>query len=377
MNRQIPLIDLVAQHASLQTELNAALERVTSSGRYILGAEVEAFERAFAAYLGVGHVVGTSSGTAALQLALMAAGVGPGHDVITVSHTAVATVAAIEQAGANPVLVDIDSKRFTLDPDRLAAALTPRTRAIIPVHLYGCPAELDPILAFAHHHGLVVIEDCAQAHGARYRDRHAGAWGHLSAFSFYPTKNLGAMGDGGAVATADAELATRLRELRQYGWRQRYISESRGLNARLDEIQAAILSAKLSHLDRWNARRRQLAMRYRLRLANTSAVLPVEPVEVEHVYHQFVIRSAQRDALRESLAQEAIASGILYPLPVHRQPAYATLAHTALVQSERAAAENLALPLYPELTDEAVDRVCDAVRRFFERQSYSTQRNPI
>lgn len=377
MNRQIPLIDLVAQHASLQTELNAALERVTSSGRYILGEEVEAFERAFAAYLGVGHVVGTSSGTAALQLALMAAGVGPGHDVITVSHTAVATVAAIEQAGANPVLVDIDSKRFTLDPDRLAAALTPRTRAIIPVHLYGCPAELDPILAFAHHHGLVVIEDCAQAHGARYRDRHAGAWGHLSAFSFYPTKNLGAMGDGGAVATADAELATRLRELRQYGWRQRYISESRGLNARLDEIQAAILSAKLSHLDRWNARRRQLAMRYRLRLANTSAVLPVEPVEVEHVYHQFVIRSAQRDALRESLAQEAIASGILYPLPVHRQPAYATLAHTALVQSERAAAENLALPLYPELTDEAVDRVCDAVRRFFERQSYSTQRNPI
>lgn len=377
MNRQIPLIDLVAQHASLQTELNAALERVTSSGRYILGAEVEAFERAFAAYLGVGHVVGTSSGTAALQLALMAAGVGPGHDVITVSHTAVATVVAIEQAGANPVLVDIDSKRFTLDPDRLAAALTPRTRAIIPVHLYGCPAELDPILAFAHHHGLVVIEDCAQAHGARYRDRHAGAWGHLSAFSFYPTKNLGAMGDGGAVATADAELATRLRELRQYGWRQRYISESRGLNARLDEIQAAILSAKLSHLDRWNARRRQLAMRYRLRLANTSAVLPVEPVEVEHVYHQFVIRSAQRDALRESLAQEAIASGILYPLPVHRQPAYATLAHTALVQSERAAAENLALPLYPELTDEAVDRVCDAVRRFFERQSYSTQRNPI
>lgn len=375
MNRQIPTIDLVAQHASLQTELTAAIERVVSSGRYILGEEVEAFERAFGAYLGVGHVVGTSSGTAALQLALMAAGIGPGHDVITVSHTAVATVAAIEQAGANPVLVDIDLERFTLDPGRLAAALTPRTRAIVPVHLYGCPADLDPILAFAHEHGLVVIEDCAQAHGARYRDKRVGAWGHLSAFSFYPTKNLGAMGDGGAVATADAELATRLRELRQYGWRERYVSEARGLNARLDEIQAAILSTKLSHLDRWNARRRQLARRYRLGLANTSVVLPVEPADVEHVYHQFVIRSALRGALRESLAQVGIASGILYPLPVHRQPAYATLAHAALVQSERAAAENLALPLYPELTDEAVDRVCDVVRRFCEKPRHSIQRS--
>ena len=363
MSVLIPLIDLAAQHAALRDPLNAAIERVVASGRYILGPEVESFEKAFAAYLGVGHAIGVSSGTAALQLALMALGIGPGHEVITVSHTAVATVAAIEQTGAAPVLVDNDPIRLTLDPTRLAGALSPKTRAIVPVHLYGCPADLDPILTFARQHGLAVVEDCAQAHGARYRDGAVGTFGDAGAFSFYPTKNLGAMGDGGAVVTADASIAARVSELREYGWRRRYISDRAGLNARLDELQAAILTVKLAHLDAWNRRRRELAQHYRQALHDTPLRLPADPIETVAVYHQFVVCSPQREKLRAHLTRSGIASAVLYPLPVHRQPAYQALRQGdgGLPMAELAAAENLALPLYPELADKAVTFISDAI----------------
>ena len=363
MTAAIPLIDLTRQQATVGRQVAMAIARVVASGQYVLGPEVEAFEREFSAYLGAGEAIGVDSGTSALQLALLAAGVGPGDEVITVSHTAVATVVAIELVGARPVLVDIEPGRFTLDPAALGAALTRRTRAIVPVHLYGTPADLAPILDFAERHRLTVIEDCAQAHGARYRARRVGTWGHLGAFSFYPTKNLGALGDGGAVVTSDPALGTRVRELRQYGWRQRYISETRGVNARLDEIQAAVLRAKLPYLDSWNARRRQLAAGYRERLAHTDLILPGATPDSEPVYHQFVVRTQSRETLRASLAAQAIGSAVHYPALIHQQPAYATLAqtHIALDRSEQIVAEILSLPIYPALTNDELQRICDTI----------------
>jgi dTDP-4-amino-4,6-dideoxygalactose transaminase len=362
----IPLTDLASQHAALQAPLNEAIQRVISSGRYILGPEVAGFERAFADYLGVAYAVGVSSGTSALQLALMALGIGPDSEVITVSHTAVATVAAVAHTGAAPVLVDNDPTRYTMDPARLASALSAKTRAIVPVHLYGCPAEMAPILSIARQHGLRVIEDCAQAHGARYCGQRVGTLGDLGIFSFYPTKNLGAMGDGGAIVTNDAGLAERVRELREYGWRQRYVSEVNGLNARLDELQAAILSVKLPHLDRWNIRRRDLARRYQMILQNTSLQLPAEPPDSEAVFHQYVVRTPHRDSLRAHLAHAGIASGVLYPVPVHLQPAFLHLRRGAegLANAELIAAQNLALPSFPELRDEAVERIGDVIRGY-------------
>ncbi len=363
MNDIVPLVDLAAQHASLHPALDAAIQRVLASGRFILDAEVAAFERAFAEYLGIGHAVGVSSGTAALQLALLAVGIGVGDEVITVSHTAVATIAAIVGTGAVPVFVDIEATHYTLDPGRIAAAITPRTRAIVPVHLYGCPADLAPILAVAQEHGLRVIEDCAQAHGARYRGRPVGAWGDLGAFSFYPTKNLGALGDAGAVVTADPELAARVAGLRQYGWGRRHVSDIHGLNARLDEFQAAVLAVKLDHLDAWNTRRRVLALRYQAALAETGLGLPTEPTETTHVFHQFVVHTARRDDLADHLRRLRISTAVLYPVPVHLQPAYRQAARRAadLDCTEQAAACVLSLPLYPELTDAQHARVCDAV----------------
>jgi dTDP-4-amino-4,6-dideoxygalactose transaminase len=309
--------------------------------------------------------VGVGSGTDALHLALAACGVGPGDEVITVPHTAVATVAAIEMAGATPVLVDIDPARYTLDPARVEAALTERTRAIVPVHLYGCPAELAPILPLARAHGLYVVEDCAQAHGARYRGRRVGAWGHIAAFSFYPTKNLGACGDGGIVVTGDPALAERVRSLRQYGWRKRYVSREKGVNSRLDELQAAILRVKLRHLDAWNDARRALARQYTQRLADHGVTTPSEPGDGTHVYHLYVIRHARRDDLRDFLRERGIGSLIHYPVPVHRQPAYAALgAPGAFPVAERMAREVLSLPMYPELQTEEVTRVVKAIQRF-------------
>ncbi len=364
----IPFLNLKAQYESLKSEIDAAAARVLASGWYVLGPEVEAFEQAYAQMAGCEFGVGTGSGTEALHLALLAAGVGPGDEVITVSHTAVATVAAIRLAGARPAFVDIDPRRYTLNPAELARAFNPRTRAIIPVHLYGQPADMAPIMDFARARNLLVIEDCAQAAGARYQNQPVGSIGHLAAHSFYPTKNLGAAGDGGMVTTNDAALARRLRALRQYGWRRRYISEETGLNSRLDPIQAAFLAVKLPHLPAWNAARRRLAARYRQELASTQAILPAEFPDSEHVYHLFVIRHPRRDALQRYLRAQGVGTLIHYPLPVHLQPAHRSLGNEpgSLPISEGLVAEILSLPLYPELSEAGVSRVAQVIRDFEE-----------
>jgi len=363
----IPLVDLKAAYHRLQAEIDAAVARVLAGGWYILGPEVRAFESEFAAYLGVEHAVGVASGTDAVLLALRALGVGPGDEVITVAHTAVATVTAIELCGAIPRLVDIDSVTYTLDPTHLAAAITPRTRAIVPVHLYGAPADLDAILAVARAHGLLVVEDCAQAHGARTQGRTVGTLGDAAAFSFYPTKNLGALGDGGAVATNRPEVAERLRLLRQYGWRERYVSDVAGTNSRLDELQAAILRVRLGHLEAENEARRRLAARYDAALAGLPIALPAARPDDCPVYHLYVIRAAARDALAEHLRARGIGTGVHYPVPVHRQPAYAHLGYGpgSLPATEAAAAEVLSLPMYPDLTEGAVDTVAAAIRAYY------------
>ena len=368
----IPQIDPRAGYFEQKAEIDAAIARVLASGQYILGREVEAFEAAFAAWLGVGHAVGAGSGTDALELALRACGIGPGELVFTVSHTAVATVAAIERAGAVPVLVDIEPGGFTMDPAALEAALRApppgRPAAVLPVHLYGEPADLAPILEIARRHGLYLIEDCAQSHGAVYRGRPTGSFGDIACFSFYPTKNLGALGDAGMTATDDAGLAVALRELREYGWRDRYVSARVGINTRLDPLQAAILGAKLPRLADDNARRRAIAARYDRGLSGLPLELPRRRGDCGHVFHQYVIQTGQRDLLREHLRAAQIGTGIHYPVPVHLQPAYqGRLGEfpAGLPATTRAAREILSLPIYPQLSSAAVDRAIAEIRRFF------------
>jgi len=368
----IPQIDPRAGYFEQKAEIDAAIARVLASGQYILGREVEAFEAAFAAWLGVGHAVGAGSGTDALELALRACGIGLGELVFTVSHTAVATVAAIERAGAVPVLVDIEPGGFTMDPAALEAALRApppgRPAAVLPVHLYGEPADLAPILEIARRHGLYLIEDCAQSHGAVYRGRPTGSFGDIACFSFYPTKNLGALGDAGMTATDDAGLAVALRELREYGWRDRYVSARVGINTRLDPLQAAILGAKLPRLADDNARRRAIAARYDSGLAGLPLELPRRRGDCGHVFHQYVIQTGQRDLLREHLRAAQIGTGIHYPVPVHLQPAYqGRLGEfpAGLPATTRAAREILSLPIYPQLSSAAVDRAIAEIRRFF------------
>ena len=335
--------DPKASYLAHKEEIDAAIARVLDSGWYILGREVAAFEQEFAAYVGVRFGIGVGSGTEALHLALRACGIGAGDEVITVSHTAVATVAAIELCGAAPVLLDIDLHTYTMDPNQIESAITERTGAIIPVHLYGHPADMESIVAIARRHGLRVIEDCAQSHGGVYKGHKMGAWGDIAAFSFYPTKNLGAIGDGGIVVTDDPELAERARLLREYGWCQRYISELPGLNSRLDELQAAILRVKLCYLDQENRRRQALSRLYDDGLSTTSLVLPQSAPGAHHVYHQYVVRSKQRDALREFLQTRGIGTLVHYPVPIHCQPAYQARIRCAgsLVNTERAAEEIL------------------------------------
>jgi dTDP-4-amino-4,6-dideoxygalactose transaminase len=340
------------------------------SGWYILGGEGRAFEAEFAAWLGAAHAVGCGNGTDALALALRALDVGPGSAVATVSHTAVATVAAIEMAGAVPVLIDIDKLHYTMDPAELADVLAapppglPPIRAVIPVHLYGQAADLDAILPLCARHGVAVIEDCSQAHGATLGGRRLGTLGAIGTFSLYPTKNLGALGDGGVMATGDAALAARLAALRQYGWRTHYVSEEIGINSRLDEIQAAILSVKLRHLDAGNAARRAIAARYDAALVGGDLAPPVRRAGAEHVFHQYVIRSPARDTLRARLREAGVGTGVHYPVPVHLQPAYTgrvALGPAGCRASARAADEVLSLPMFPELTDAQVDAVCAAL----------------
>ncbi len=360
----IPFNDLKPLHASVAAEAAAALARVLSSGWYILGPEVEAFERAFADYHGVPHAVTVASGTDAIELALRAAGVGPGDEVITVAHTAVATVCAVERAGARPVLVDVDERSSTMDPDAARAAITPRTRALVPVHLYGHPAPLHALSRLAQQHNLLLIEDCAQAHGARHDGRLVGTVGHLGAFSFYPTKNLGAYGDGGCVLTRDARLAERLRLLRNYGQTARYHHGERGVNSRLDEVQAALLRVKLRYLDWHNDARRALALAYRQHLRGVT--LPAEvhdDAPVHHVYHLYVVRHPHRDRLREDLERRGVGTLIHYPIPIHLQPAYRDLNYPpgSLPVTERLASEILSLPLYVGLSPQSAARVAGEI----------------
>lgn len=363
---EIPIIDLKKQYESIQAELDEALKRVFTKGIYILGDEVDLFEKEFAAYNNASHAIGVASGTDALTLSLLSCDVKAGDEVIAPSHTAVATIAAIEMTGAKPVFVDIDIERYTLDPNQVEKAITDKTRAIIPVHLYGCSADLTPILQIARQKKIFVIEDCAQAHGSMYQGQRAGTGGDIAAFSFYPTKNLGAFGDGGMVITNDSSLAEKAKLLRQYGWKNRYVSEIKGMNSRLDELHAAMLRVKLKYLDAWNARRRDLANLYMELLKNTEIILPMQPKDCEHVFHQFVIRHPKRDALKEFLKAKGIHTLIHYPVPVHLQPAYENLGYAkgSLPNTEKVADEVLSLPMYPELTEEQVKFVCECMKLF-------------
>jgi dTDP-4-amino-4,6-dideoxygalactose transaminase len=349
-----------------RAEIDEAVRRVLASGRYVLGPEVSEFEKSFAAYLGTEHAVGVGSGTDALFLALRACGIGRGDEVITVAHTASATVAAIVMSGATPIFADIEPDGFTLDARGLPALLTDRTKAVVPVHLYGQPADMAPILAFAKEHGLRVIEDCAQSAGADYAGRKAGTWGDIGCFSFYPTKNLGAYGDGGLAATRDSVLAERLRRLRQYGWDESRVSREAGVNSRLDELQAAILRVKLRFLDVDNAMRIAHADCYEQTLAGAGLALPARRAGRTHVFHLYVVRSRQQQALLAHLQAHGIQALAHYPVPAHLQPAcrpYAPGAGT-LAQTERAAKEVVSLPIYPELEAAQQRQVVDAVRSF-------------
>lgn len=363
---EIPIVDLKKQYESIQTELDEALKRVFTKGIYILGDEVSAFEKEFAEYCNASYGVGVASGTDALTLSLLSCDVKAGDEVIAPSHTAVATIAAIEMTGAKPILVDIDIQRYTIDPNQVEKAITDKTRAIIPVHLYGCPADLKPILEVARRKNIFVIEDCAQAHGAKYQGQRAGTGGDMAAFSFYPTKNLGAFGDGGMIITNDSSLAEKVKSLHQYGWKNRYISEFKGMNSRLDELHAAMLRVKLKYLDAWNQRRRDLANLYLKLLSDTDLILPTQPKDCEHVFHQFVIRHPKRDALKDFLYQKGIHTLIHYPVPVHLQPAYENLGYAkgSLPNTEKVVDEILSLPLYPELMEEQVEFVCECIMSF-------------
>lgn len=352
-----------AQYASHREAIDAAIARILTSGRYVLAQEVPAFENEFAAFCGSGFGVGVNSGTDALILTLRALGLRSDDEVITVSHTAVATVSAIVAAGARPVLVDIDPETYTIDPAAIERAIGPNSRVIIAVHLYGLPAEMDAIMAIAARNGLTVVEDCAQATGARYRGQRVGSIGHAGCFSFYPTKNLGAIGDGGMVVTSDRDLADRIRSLRQYGWDEDRNSSLDGVNSRLDELQAAILRAKLPTLDTDNELRRDIAKLYSRVLADTGLVLPCARDGREHVYHLYVVRSDNRARTMDALKRSNIAAGIHYPLPVHLQRAYKGRGFDPLPlkHTELAANEVLSLPIYPERAHGDVKTVADAI----------------
>jgi dTDP-4-amino-4,6-dideoxygalactose transaminase len=368
----IPQNDPKAAYLAQRAAIDAAIAGVLESGWYILGNETAAFEAEFAAATGARHGVGTGTGTDALVLALRALGIGAGKAVATVSHTAVATVAAIEMAGARPVLVDIDPATYTMDVGELARVLkspprgSARIDAILPVHLYGLPADLAALAALARDHEVPLIEDCAQSHGARFDGKPAGSVGTIACFSFYPTKNLGALGDGGMVTTSDDEIAAGLRAIREYGWRERrYVSEQTGINSRLDELQAAILRVKLRALAGDNARRRAIAARYDAGLAALPLTLPARDRRAEHVFHQYVVRSPRREAIRAALQKAGIGTNIHYPMPVHLQPAYrgrVALGPSGMAQTELAASEVFSLPMYPQLSDAQVDRVIAALR---------------
>jgi dTDP-4-amino-4,6-dideoxygalactose transaminase len=355
-----------AQYLAHQAGIDAAISRVLASGYYVLGTEVKAFESEFAAYATSKHCIGVGSGTEALHVAIRALGIGPGDEVITTAHTAVATVSAIELAGATPVFADIDPKYFTLDPALVERAISPKTKAIIAVHLYGQPADLTAFSEIAKRRGLKLIEDCAQAHGALHQGRRVGSVGDIAAFSCYPTKNLGAIGDGGMIVTSDDALATQCKLLREYGWAERYVSHISGFNSRLDELQAAILRVKLPALDADNEKRRKIAARYDAELAGLPIELPARRPETEHVFHLYVLRAQSRDSLQEHLKAAGVGALIHYPVPIHRQKAYLNKVRggESLPETERAAREVLSLPMYPELSEAEVTSVVSALKSY-------------
>jgi dTDP-4-amino-4,6-dideoxygalactose transaminase len=355
-----------AQFHSYQDEIEAAVLKVLRSNRYILGEEVEALEREFADYIGVHSAIGVANGTDALEIAIRALDIGPGDEVITVSHTAVATVAAIEAAGATAVLVDVDPLYYTLNPEQLQEVLTPKTRAVIAVHIYGQAADLDAIGQFCAENKLFLIEDVSQAHGAKWKGKRLGSIGHIACFSCYPTKNLGAIGDAGLIATNDAKLGTKVRMLREYGWQHRYVSDLVGRNSRLDELQAAILRIKLRHLDGDNAKRQQIAAEYSKLLAGQAVQLPSTRNNAEPVFHLYVIRTIKRNELIEHLKKLDIQAGIHYPMPIHLQPAYKNRVRTAASMrvTEMLADEVLSLPMYPELVSQDVSTVIKAINSY-------------
>jgi dTDP-4-amino-4,6-dideoxygalactose transaminase len=360
----IQFFDLTKQYESIKSEIDDATARVLKSGWFILGPEVKAFEKEFAAYHDVKFASGVGSGTEAIHIALLALGVGAGDEVITVPNTAVATVAAIEMTGARAVLCDVSQDSMLMDAAKLEGAITPRTKAVIPVHLFGQSCDLDPILKIARAKKIFVLEDCAQAHGATYHGKRVGSWGDIAAFSFYPTKNLGAYGDGGAIITNDAAFAERVNLLRQYGWRERYASDIKGMNSRLDELQAAVLRIKLRHLDAWNQARRDRAAVYTELLQTVSP--PREMAYGKPVYHLYVVQSPKREALIQHLQARGIPTAIHYPQMIHRQAAYANLGYGpgSLPVADELEREILSLPLYPELSLDDVRAVADAVNAF-------------
>jgi dTDP-4-amino-4,6-dideoxygalactose transaminase len=363
---QVPFVDLAAQYRAIEGEISEAVSKVLREGDFILGREVSLFEEEFAAFCEAKWAVGVDSGTSALELALRAYEIGPGDEVITAANTFIASALAISHAGATPVLVDVDADTYTIDVAAIEKAITPRTKAIIPIHLYGHPADMDPILQLAQRHGLVVIEDACQAHGARYKGKRTGSLGHAAAFSFYPGKNLGAYGDGGAVVTSDAAVAKRLGMLRNYGQKEKYQHMFRGFNRRLDTLQAAVLRTKLKRLDEWNEARRQHAKSYSRLLAQSGFVVPRASAVCESVWHLYVIRIDQRDALKEHLATRGISAGIHYPIPIHLQPAYRDLGYQPgdFPVTEEYSRQILSLPMYAELTPDILGRVAETAVEF-------------
>lgn len=360
---KVPYLDLKAQYHSIKPEIDAAITGVLESAQFVLGPEVAGFEQDFAAYCGASQCIAVNSGTSALHLALLAAGVGPGDEVITVPFTFVASIAAVLYAGAKPVLVDIEPRSFTMDPAAIEAAITPKTKAILPIHLYGQTADMDPIMEVARRHGLIVIEDAAQAHGAKYKGRPAGSIGDMACFSFYPGKNLGAYGEGGAVTTSNPEYARTIRMLRDWGQERKYRHVLRGYNYRMEGFQGAILRVKLRHLEKWTEARRAIVGQYNEQLADCDIQKPVEMPWARHVFHVYTIRTEDRDGMHAALTEQGIQTGIHYPVPAHLQPAYSDLGYErgAFPVSEKAADEVLSLPLYPELTDEQIRKVSQAV----------------
>jgi len=368
---KVPYLDLKAQYRSIKPEIDAAIAHVLDTAQFVLGSEVAAFEKEFAQSCGAAECIALNSGTSALHLALLAAGIGPGDEVITVPFTFIASVASICYAGARPVLVDIEPRTFNLDPAAIEAAITPRTRAILPVHLYGHPADMDPILEIARRRGLLVIEDAAQAHGAQYKGRPVGTIGDLACFSFYPTKNLGAYGEAGAVTTNNPDYARTVRMLRDWGQDRKYHHLLRGYNYRMEGLQGAILRVKLRHLEAWTQARRKVAAQYDRELRDCGFELPVEMPWARHVYHVYTLRAHERDGLQSALLAEGTQTAIHYAIPAHLQPAYSDLGYTkgSFPQAEAAAQQVLSLPIYPELSAEAVIQVADAMKTACAKKS--------